>query len=559
MNLVRRHRAPLPRVFVRILQLACLATLVVGPAVNRATADPLHDLQTRAVEERNADWGHWGANPERYAGWFQHSNRLIPIYTFGADLASVAGENSPYRDASRIEALYGRLPEGTLNPSAQYFDQTDVYRLQKAAAEAGKKYIVLVVFDGMDWQTTWAASVYQSADVPYRAGRGTGLLFQDYRGVKTDFGFFVTSPHNEGTRVDVDRQAVENPGGTIPGGYDWQRAGAVPWEAGNDPTYIIAGSRERRHAFTDSASSATSLTAGIKTYNNSVNVDHRGQPVETIAHELQRAGYAIGVVTSVPISHATPACAYAQNVARHDYQDLTRDLVGLPSVSHLGKPSPGVDVLIGAGSKEQLDKDPRQGENFVPGNRYITNDDLAAIDLQNGGRYRVVTRRDGQNGREALLEASRQAASEGTRLFGMFGAWGEGFGSSHLPFRTANGDYQPAIGNRGRAEEYSDADLHENPTLADMTAAALNVLEQSPDGFWLMVEAGDVDWANHDNNIDNSIGAVISGDEAFRVLVEWVEARDAWNETAIFLTADHGHYLVLTQPEVIATAASSGK
>lgn len=50
-------------------------------------------------------------------------------------------------------------------------------------------------------------------------------------------------------------------------------------------------------------------------------------------------------------------------------------------------------------------------------------------------------------------------------------------------------------------------DITENPTPAEMTTAALTVLQKREKGFWLMVEAGDVDWANHDNNIDTSIGA----------------------------------------------------
>jgi alkaline phosphatase len=84
-----------------------------------------------------------------------------------------------------------------------------------------------------------------------------------------------------------------------------------------------------------------------------------------------------------------------------------------------------------------------------------------------------------------------------------------------------------------------------------MTEAALTVLEKNPKGFWLMVEAGEVDWANHDNNLDNSIGAVKSGAAAFDVIVDWVEKHDAWGETAVIVTADHGHYLFLTQPEAL--------
>ncbi len=68
----------------------------------------------------------------------------------------------------------------------------------------------------------------------------------------------------------------------------------------------------------------------------------------SIGRQLQEQGYAVGVVTSVPISHATPAAAYASNVHRDDYQDLTRDLIGVPSVYHPGGLS-GVDVLLGGG------------------------------------------------------------------------------------------------------------------------------------------------------------------------------------------------------------------
>lgn len=64
-----------------------------------------------------------------------------------------------------------------------------------------------------------------------------------------------------------------------------------------------------------------------------------------------------------------------------------------------------------------------------------------------------------------------------------------------------------------------------------------------------MVEAGDVDWANHKNNLDDSIGAVKSGDAAFRAVVDWVEAHHAWAETAVIVAADHGHYLFLDQPQ----------
>ena len=207
---------------------ACLATAVaaccqpataqpataVAPAAR--VADPVRLLQCEAEVSGEAEWGHWGDQPGRYVSWSNHSNRLIPVYTFGIGLDAMAGANSIYRDESRLTKLYGRLPEHTLNPAADYFDQTDIYKLQLAAAEAGKKYIVLVVFDGMDWTMTRAAAIATTGRVAYSEGRGTGFAFQDYRGCPTEFGLCVTSPANDGTKADVDAQALKNPGGDTP-------------------------------------------------------------------------------------------------------------------------------------------------------------------------------------------------------------------------------------------------------------------------------------------------------------------------------------------------------
>jgi alkaline phosphatase len=520
-------------------------------------ADHFRDLQIESMRDNRVSFGYWGTNPKKYSEWKSHSNRLIPIYAFGVKLANYTGVNSVYRDAVRIEQLYGFAAEHTHNPQAEYCDQTDVYRLQRAALAAGKKYIVLVVFDGMDWQTTRAASIARLARVAYAEGRGTGLHFQDYRAPVNDFGYCVTAPHNEGTKLDVDAQVILQLG-QQKGGYDWRRAGLTPWQDQVDLAYLTSKAGEPKQAYTDSSSAATSLCTGIKTYNDSVNVDYHGKQVETIAHVMQRQGFAVGIVTSVPISHATPACAYAHNVFRDDYQDLTRDLLGLRSVAHREQPLPGVDVLIGGGwgedsQRETADDQKKivtaQGRNFVPGNKYLTDDDLNAIDASKGGRYRVALRTKGQSGPQVLSSAAREARDKGQRLFGLFGVR-----RGHLPFRTADGDYHPTSGI-ACAEQYTAADLYENPTLADMTESALEVLSANPKGFWLMVEAGDVDWGNHDNNLDNAVGAVISGDEAFKAVVDWVDAKKAWDETAVIVTSDHGHLLMLSDPEKLVDKA----
>jgi alkaline phosphatase len=231
-------------------------------------------------------------------------------------------------------------------------------------------------------------------------------------------------------------------------------------------------------------------------------------------------------------------------------------MLGLKSVSHPDDPLPGMDVVIGGGFGDDraLDKIPAEGKdgypgnNFVPGNVYLTEADMHTIDIRNGGKYVVASRAAGVNGQKSISEAAQSAAENGHRLLGFYG---NGNYAGHLPFATANGDFRPTLGRTNKVEEYVAADLFENPTLRDMTAAAITVLSKNPRGFWLMVEPGDVDWANHDDNLDNSIGAVLSGDEAVKTITDWVEQKSNWKESLLIVTADHGHFLVLEKPELL--------
>ena len=232
---------------------------------------------------------------------------------------------------------------------------------------------------------------------------------------------------------------------------------------------------------------------------------------------------------------------------------MTRDLLGLKSISHSEQPLPGLDVLIGGGFGTVELLKPAQGQNFVAGNLFLTTADQQAVDLANGGRYLVASRKAGVKGAEQLQQAAAQAVAGNHRLLGFYG---NGKFGGHLPFATADGDFQPAPGRSNKSEAYTSEDLLENPKLADMTRAALTAIARPDRKFWLMVEAGDVDWANHDNNLDNSIGAVKSGDAAIKVITDWVEQHSNWTDTLMIVTADHGHLLVLDKPELLITPAT---
>ena len=296
----------------------------------------------------------------------------------------------------------------------------------------------------------------------------------------------------------------------------------------------------------------------MKSYNNGINVTEDGRFPPTLFHLLQKDGWKVGTVTSVPFDHASPAAFTAHNVHRDDYQDLARDMLGLESIAQvMGKEPrhPGLDVVMGAGFGQKMETISTQGKNGVAGNPYIRDADLQAIDVKNGGKYVVIQRSSGVSGRSSLLSAAETASKTNRRLFGLFGTKHD-----HLPFRTADGDYKPAKGRSGAAESYTDADLLENPTLVDMTEAALTVLTSKPDQpFALFVEAGDVDFALHDNNLNNAVGTVLSGEQAVKTIISWVEMHSNWNDSVLIVTADHGHYLVLDQPEAIAGAAAPAK
>ena len=71
-----------------LILLVCVCATLPGAAV--AQTDSIAQLQLKAASTAKSDWGHWGPDASLYASWSTHSNRLIPVYTFGIDLAAVA-------------------------------------------------------------------------------------------------------------------------------------------------------------------------------------------------------------------------------------------------------------------------------------------------------------------------------------------------------------------------------------------------------------------------------------------------------------------------------------
>ena len=77
------------------------------------------------------------------------------------------------------------------------------------------------------------------------------------------------------------------------------------------------------------------------------------------------------------------------------------------------------------------------------------------------------------------------------------------------------------------------------PNLALMTKGALNVLDNDPDGFFLMVEGGAVDWANHANQLGRLIEEQNDFNDAVDVAIEWIKANGGWEKNLLIVTGDH--------------------
>jgi alkaline phosphatase len=88
-----------------------------------------------------------------------------------------------------------------------------------------------------------------------------------------------------------------------------------------------------------------------------------------------------------------------------------------------------------------------------------------------------------------------------------------------------------------------DPELAGVPSLAALTAAAINALDDHPGGFLLIVEGGAVDWAMHERQLGRMVEEMMAFNRAAETVVGWVDALDAWTETLVIVTADHDHML----------------
>ena len=229
----------------------------------------------------------------------------------------------------------------------------------------------------------------------------------------------------------------------------------------------------------DSASTATSIATGHKTYSGTINMDENMETAyETIAEKLKdQLGYKVGILTSVNLNHATPAAFYAHQASRNSYYEIGQELIASE-----------FDYFAGGGLLQPTGAEEDQTDLYQ---------------LAEEAGYTVVkTKADA----EALTAESGKAIVIDETL--------------------ADDD----------AMSYA-MDLEEGEWgLADYVEKGIEVLDNDT-GFFMMVEGGKIDWACHANDAGATINDTIALDEAVGKAVEFYNEHP--DETLILVTGDH--------------------
>jgi alkaline phosphatase len=270
---------------------------------------------------------------------------------------------------------------------------------------------------------------------------------------------------------------------------------------------------------TDSANSASAYATGHKAEVNAMGVYPDNTPdddldnprVENIVEMVKRArGMAVGLVTTADVTDATPAAFFAHTRRRARYRAIAAQAL---------EPDRFIDVYMGGGYDKFLPAS-------APGSHPETKDERNLLDEARAQGVRVVTTR--AELRAALAERPR-------RLWGLFRPGNMNVYLDREVFRD------PVVlgGKTGLdPKELIGGPWLDQPTLWEMTEAALTVLEQNPNGFFLMVEGASIDKQEHPLDWQRAVWDTIEMDKALGLAKRWAERR---GDTLIIVTADHNH------------------
>ncbi|MDQ0390411.1 alkaline phosphatase [Labrys monachus] len=366
------------------------------------------------------------------------------------------------------------------------------------AAEGATKNVIVLITDGASLNTWRAASYYRHGGLGHEA-------YDDFD-VQLFLSTYPLNTAKEPTGSNFGAITFESSAIWNAAPVDTIAKGTVA----NYPGYF-AGYDYLRKDPTDSAAAVTALATGHKTYNNAINWSNTDTRLKNIGEYAVESGRALGVVTTVQWSHATPAGFLAHNRSRNDYVGIAKEAVesGLASVI-MGSGHPYFD-------KNGKPMEPKADKAF----QYVGGRDTWEKLKSGATPYKLIS-----------TKADFEALAKGTLdLAGKTKVLGTVENSDTTQFNRAGvaaGDLLP-----------------NQPDLATMTRGALEIIAMDPDGFFLMVEGGAVDWAAHANNLPRIIEEQVDFNRTVEAVVDWVGKKSSWNDTLVIVTTDHGNGMLL--------------
>jgi alkaline phosphatase len=232
---------------------------------------------------------------------------------------------------------------------------------------------------------------------------------------------------------------------------------------------------------TDSAPAGTALSSAYKTNPGVIGLDTEGTPKATVLEAAELNGLATGIIATSEITHATPAAFSAHVESRQDYNSIMKQ--------QLYK---DMEVVLGGGS---------EFFESTGGGKKSDGKDLTE-DIKALGYDYITTK-------------SEMEESNSDKLWGLFAK------------RDLSYDFdRTALGNE------------EEPSLAEMTEKAIEVLEKDEDGFFLMVEGSKIDWAAHANDPSGAIGDILAFDDAVEIALNYAKENQ---DTIVVVTTDHAN------------------
>ncbi|NWG53739.1 MAG: alkaline phosphatase [Hydrogenophilaceae bacterium] len=309
--------------------------------------------------------------------------------------------------------------------------------------------------------------------------------------------------------------------------YAGQRQGGdgESYDLAMDQAPHSAFSRTYSHDFqvADSAATATAMTTGVKTNSGVLGVASaarlgdcaagQANSIPTLFELAEAQGLSTGIVSTARITHATPAAAYA-HAAHRDWEndavaaaggagachDIARQLIEWPA-------GDGFEIALGGGRA-----------NFLPNT--IADPEAPQIMGQRRDGRDLTAEWTAKSGHAYIWNAQQFAAtdfSSDVRVLGLFSP-------SHMAYELQRG-----------------ADPAGEPSLAEMTRAAITRLSQDREGYVLMIEAGRIDHAHHEGRAQLALADTVAMDEAIRTALAMTSRED----TLIIATADHSHTLTI--------------